>query len=162
MRDKQESITIIRAACVTGLAASAAIAAGGAFLDLVNPLYDAEAPRLLPAAALLALKALPVCIALSALYGLGAHFYLKRHGMTREVHYILAAMLGLYAPFVAGSFLVGPGDGPMMLLTGGVPVSFVLSFPLGMTFRRLVVMPRLASYGSFESVGMSYFARFIH
>lgn len=160
MRDKQESITIFRAACVAGLAASAAITAGGAFLDLVSPLYDAEAPRLLPAAAMLALKGLPVCIALSALYGLGAHFYLKRHGMTRDIHYILAAMLGLYAPFVAGSFLTGPGDGPMMLLTGGVPVSFVLAFPLGMTFRRIVVMPR--PYRQIDSAGASYFARFNH
>jgi hypothetical protein len=160
MREKQESITIFRAACVAGLAVSAAITAGGAFLDLVTPLYDPDAIRLLPAAALLALKALPVSIALAALYGLGAHFYLKRHGMTQDVHYILAAMLGLYAPFVAGSFLIGPGDGPMMLLTGGVPVSLVLSFPLGMTFRRLVVMPRAEAYG--RVVGTSYFARFNH
>jgi hypothetical protein len=160
MREKQETITIFRAACVAGLAVSAAITAGGAFLDLVTPLYDPDAARLLPAAALLALQALPVAIALSALYGIGAHFYLKRHNMTQEIHYILAAMLGLYAPFVAGSFLTGPGDGPMMLLAGGVPVSLVASFPLGMIFRRLVVVQR--PYRQFESAGASYFARFHH
>ncbi len=161
MRDKQETITIFRAACVAGLAVSALITAGGAFLDFATPFYNPEAPRLLPSAAMLALKGLPASIALFTAFGLAAHFYLKRHSMTQEIHYILATMLGLYAPFVAASFLAGPGDGPMMALAGGVPISLVLSFPLGMIFRRLVVMPRAEAY-SRATAGTSYFARFNH
>jgi len=161
MRDKQETITIFRAACVAGLSVSAAIVAGGAFLDFATPLYDPEATRVLPSAAMLALKGLPVSITLMSLFGLTAHFYLKQRGLTQEIHYILATMLGLYAPFVAASFLTGPGDGPMMALAGGVPVSLVLSFPLGMIFRRLVVMPRAEAYSRLNA-GTSYFARFNH
>jgi len=160
MREKQESIIIFKAACVAGLAVSALITAGGVFLDAVTPLYDAGAESLLPGAASLALQGLPAWIALFALYGHAVHFLLKQRGETREVHYVIATMISLYSLFVTASFLVGPGDGPMLALAGGLPVSLVLSFPLGMTFRRLVVQqPAYAHYGP---VGTSYFAGFNH
>jgi len=162
MREKQESIIIFKAACVAGLAVSALITAGGVFLDLVTPLYDAGAESLLPDAASLALKGLPAFIALFALYGHAAHFLLKQRGQTREVHYVVATMISLYTLFAATSFLVGPGDGPMLALAGGLPISLVLSFPLGMTLRRLVVREPAQAYARFETVGRSYFAGFNH
>ena len=160
MREKQESIIIFKAACVAGLAVSAAITAGGIFLDLVTPLYDAGATSLLPGAAALALKALPVSIALFALYGLTTHFALKQRGHTREIHYILATIASLYSLFIAASFLAGPGDGSMLALAGGLPLSLVLGFPLGMSFRRLVVVE--TAYARYRPVGGSYFAGFHH
>ena len=162
MREKQESIIIFKAACVAGLAVSALITAGGVFLDLVTPLYDAGAESLLPGAASLALKGLPAWIALFALYGHAAHFLLKQRGQTREIHYVVATMISLYSLFVATSFLVGPGDGPMLSLAGGLPISLVLSFPLGMTLRRLVVQEPAHAYARYGSVGRSYFAGFNH
>jgi hypothetical protein len=162
MREKQESIIIFKAACVAGLAVSAIITAGGLFLDLVTPLYDAGAESLLPGAASLALKGLPAWIALFALYGLTTHFLLKQRGQTREIHYILATMISLYSLFVTASFLVGPGDGPILALAGGLPISLVLSFPLGITFRRMIVQEPAHAYARFETVGRSYFAGFNH
>ena len=162
MREKQESIIILKAACVAGLAVSAAITAGGIFLDLVTPLYDAGAESLLPDAASLALKGLPAWIALFAVYGHAAHFLLKQRGQTREIHYVVAAMLSLYSLFVTASFLVGPGDGPMLALAGGLPISLVLSFPLGMTFRRLVVQQPAYVHTRYGAAGSSYFAGFHH
>ena len=160
MREKQESIIIFKAACVAGLAVSAAVTAGGIFLDLVTPLYDAGAPSLLPDAASLALKTLPVSIALFALYGMATHFLLKQRGHTREIHYILASIASLYSVFIAASFLAEPGDGSMLALAGGLPLSLVLGFPLGMNFRRLVVQQN--AYARYQPVGTSYFAGFNH
>ncbi len=162
MRGRQESIIILRAACDAGLTVSAGIAAGGLFLDVVTPLYDADAPSVLPDALALAAKGLPLWITMMAAFGIGGHLLLKQNHYTREIHYILASMAALYSLFVAASFLVGPGDGPMLALAGGLPVSLVLGFPLGMTFRRLVVQPRAQAHAHFEAVGTSYFARFNH
>ena len=162
MRERQESIIIFRAACFAGLAISAAITAGGLFLDFVTPLYDADAQRLLPRAASVALKGLPVWIALLAAFGNAAHFSLKQRGLTQEIHYILATMAALYSLFVAGSFWAPAGDGTMMALAGGLPVSLVLAFPLGISFRRLVVMRPVQIPQRFETAGISYFARLHH
>jgi hypothetical protein len=162
MRERQESIIIFRAACFAGLAVSAAITAGGLFLDFVTPLYDADAPRLLPGAAAVALKGLPVWIALLAAFGHAAHFSLKQRGLTREIHYILASMAALYSLFVAGSFWAPAGDGTLMALAGGLPVSLILAFPLGISFRRLVVMRPVQLAHRFETAGISYFARLNH
>jgi hypothetical protein len=162
MRGRQESIIILRAACAAGLTVSAGIAAGGLFLDVVNPLYDADAPSVLPDALTLAAKGLPLWIAVMAAFGIGGHLLLKQNHYTREIHYILASMAALYSLFVAASFLVGSGDGPLMALAGGVPISMVLGFPLGMNFRRLVVFSRPWEYRRTQTVGTSYFARFNH
>lgn len=162
MRERQESIIIFRAACFAGLAVSAAITAGGLFLDLVTPLYDADAPRLLPRAAAVALKGLPAWIALLAVFGNVTHFSLKQRGLTREIHYILASMAALYSLFVAGSFWAPAGDGTMMALAGGLPISLVLAFPLGISFRRLVVMRPAQADPRYETGGISYFVRLNH
>jgi hypothetical protein len=162
MRARQESIIIFRAACAAGLTVSAGIALGGLFLDLVTPLYDSDAPKVLPDALALAAKGLPVWVSVLAAFGLAGHFLLKQNNQTREIHYILASMASLYSLFVAASFLVGSGDGPLMALAGGVPISLVLGFPLGMNFRRLVVFSRPWDYHRTQPAGTSYFARFNH
>jgi hypothetical protein len=50
----------------------------------------------------------------------------------------------------------------MMALAGGLPISLILAFPLGIAFRRLVVMRPVPAAHRFEAAGMSYFARLNH